>query len=85
MIDCSQSTMHDILNKPNYSSHIIPKIDAYLDAQRKKGRLAAMAPPIPTPEAVEMGAMFDRLPEDLRQAKILEMRALLAALPPKND
>lgn len=85
---CAQSTMHDLLNVPGKSSHLIPKINRFFGWASPEGLPSGSSPPLPTPAATEAAAIFDRLPEPLRRAKLEELRALIAALPqskPSND
>lgn len=81
---CAQSTMHDLLHVPGKASHLIPRINKFLGWEAP-GVPRATTPPLPSPDAIEAGHMFDQLPEELRKAKILELRTIIAALKSSNE
>lgn len=65
-IGCAQSTIHDLLNSPEarYSS-LVPAVHAAIgwDPPPDPGD----APPLPSPDAIELGHMYDRLPEHVKK------------------
>jgi hypothetical protein len=65
-VGCAQSTMHDILNNPEAShSALVPMIHVALGWDPPPD--LHTAPPLPSPDAIEMAHMFDRLPEELKK------------------
>ena len=82
---CAQSTMHDILHKPGKATHLLPKINKFFGWELPGEVPRSPSPPLPSADALEAAAMFDLLPEELRKAKIAELRTTLAMLKPHND
>ena len=88
-LGCAQSTAWDILNSPEQkSSALVPKIHKILGWQTPEEVPFGPMPKKPTPEAAEAVDLMDQLPEPLRKARLLELRALVDALKqskPSND
>lgn len=78
-IRCAQSTLHDLLNS-NEARHssLVPAIHRAL-GWGPPGEPEA-APPIFTPDALEMAQMYDRLPEDVRKSMRDQAAAILALI-----
>lgn len=67
IVKCSQSTMHDTLNKPDAKhSSLVPDIHAALGWDPPAAPQGE-SPPLPSPDAIEMAHMFDRLPEHIKK------------------
>lgn len=87
-IGCAQSTMHDTLSNSEAShSSLVPKIHAVLGWDPPPD---PQSPPLPSPDAIEMGHLFDRLPEAWRQkmrdeAELLLELAGTSATPTRKD
>jgi len=74
MINCAQSTLHQILNKPDAShSSLLPAIHAVFgwDPPPDPHAPDPKGAPLPSSDALEMAHMFDRLPDDMKH-KLLE-------------
>lgn len=65
-VGCVQSTMHDMLNKPSKGSTLIPQVHAALGWDPPPDPQSP-SPPLPSPDAIEMAHLFDRLPEELKK------------------
>lgn len=64
-VGCAQSTMQDTLNNPSARhSSLVPAIHAAIGWDPPPD---PQSPPLPSPDAIEMGHLFDRLPEDVRR------------------
>ena len=65
LVGCAQSTMHDLLNKRGRDSTLVPLVHAALGWDPPPDPQAPVI--LPSPEALEVAAMFDRLPEQWRK------------------
>jgi hypothetical protein len=83
-VGCAQSTLHDTLHVAYKSSHLIPKINKLLKWELPQKLPRESSPPLPSADAIEAAMMFDALPEDLRRAKIAELRATYAQFAAKK-
>jgi lambda repressor-like predicted transcriptional regulator len=64
-VGCAQSTMHDTLTNPAAShSSLVPRIHAAIGWDPPPD---PQSPPLPSADAIEMGHLFDKLPEDVRR------------------
>lgn len=82
-VGCAQSTMHDILHNPEAShSSLVPMIHDALGWDPPPD--LHTAPPLPSPDAIEMAHMFDRLPEELKK-KLRDDAALYLRLTEAKD
>jgi hypothetical protein len=82
-VGCAQSTMHDLLNSSEAShSALVPAIHAALGWDPPPD--LHTAPPLPSPDAIEMAHMFDRLPEELKK-KLRDDAALYLRLTEAKD
>lgn len=64
-IGCAQSSLHDALSKPNAKhSVLVPAIHAALGWDPPPD---PQSPPLPSPDAIEMAHLYDRLPEEARR------------------
>jgi hypothetical protein len=71
-VGCAQSTMSDLLSENARHSTLVPKIHRVLGWEPPQLPEDVSAPvPIPTPDAVELSKMFDRLSDEHRQ-KLLD-------------
>ncbi len=70
-IRCAQSTLHDLLNSPDaeYSS-LLPAVHAAFGWDPPPDPVGGSAS-LPSSDAIELGHMFDRLPDDMK-SKLLE-------------
>ena len=82
-IGCAQSTINDMLNKPGKQSALVPEIHAAIGWDPPPD--VQTAPPIPSPDAIEMAHMFDRLPVELRTKLRDDARTYLALLARRGD
>lgn len=64
-VGCAQSTMNDLLNKPGKASTLVPAVHAVLGWDPPPDPQAPV--PLPSPDAIEMAQMYDRLPEHIKQ------------------
>lgn len=65
-VGCAQSTMHDLLNSEDarYSS-LVPDVHRVFGWSPPNPPEAM--PPVFSPDALEMAAMYDQLPENVRE------------------
>jgi predicted transcriptional regulator len=78
-IGCAQSTMHDLLHSPEARhSSLVAKIHAFFGWQEP--RKPEPMPPIFSPEALEMAAVFDVLPEGFRRALLAQAEEAAALI-----
>ncbi len=78
-VKCAQSTMHDTLNSPEAKhSSLVPAIHAVLGWEPPLDPEAA--PPIFSPDALEMAGLYDQLPEEVRVSMRNQAAAILAML-----
>lgn len=78
-VGCAQSSMHDLLHSPDARhSSLVPAIHAALGWDPPPDPQAPV--PLPSPDAIELGHMFDRLPEKLRAQMIQEAKTYLELL-----
>ena len=77
-VGCAQSTMHDLLNKqPAKASALVPLVHAALGWDPPPD---PQAPPLPSADAIEMGHLFDRLPEEIRKQMRDQAKSILALI-----
>ncbi len=82
-VGCAQSTMHDILNNPEAKhTSLLPHIHSALGWDPPPDPQAS--PPLPSPDAIEMAHMFDRLPDELKK-KLRDDAALYLKLTEPKD
>lgn len=75
-IGCAQSTMHDTLNNPEArNSTLVPAIHAAIGWDPPPDPQAPV--PLPSPDAIELGHMFDRLPEEIRKQMRDQAKSIL--------
>lgn len=82
-IGCAQSTMNDTLNKPSKQSALVPAIHAAIGWDPPPE--LQDAPPLPSPDAIEMGHMYDRLPEAIRKQLRDQAKTILELIQRQND
>lgn len=83
-VGCAQSTMHDTLNKPDANnSSWVPKIHEVLGWDPPPDPQSPV--PLPSADAIEMGHLFDRLPESIRRQMRDQAEAILALVDRKPD
>lgn len=84
LVGCAQSTMNDTLNKPNANnSSLVPKIHEALGWAPPPDPQSPV--PLPSADALEMGHLFDRLPESIRRQMRDQAEAILALVETKPD
>lgn len=65
-VGCAQSTMHDTLNNPDAkNSSLVPAIHAALGWDPPPDPQAPVI--LPSPDAIEMAKLYDRLPEHIKR------------------
>lgn len=78
-VGCAQSTMHDTLNNPEArSSSLVPAIHDAIGWDPPPDPQAPV--PLPSPDAIEMGHLFDRLPEEIRKQMRDQAKTILAVI-----
>jgi hypothetical protein len=83
-VKCAQSTMHDLLNSAEAKhSSLVPAVHRVLGWDPPADPEAA--PPIFSPDALEMAGLFDRLPEEVRRSMRDQAAAIVALLPKKPE
>lgn len=77
-VGCAQSTMSDLLSEDARYSTLIPKIHRALGWDPPPVPEAVNDPvPIPTPDAVELSKMFDRLSDEHREKLLADAKTYL--------
>lgn len=67
-IDCAEGSLSEALSKNARHSSLVPAIHAAFGwAPPPDLQSPSAAPPLPSPDAIEMAHLFDRLPEDVRR------------------
>lgn len=82
-VGCAQSTMHDTLNNPEArSSSLVPAIHAAIGWDPPPDPQAPV--PLPSADAIEMGHLFDRLPEEIRKQMRDQAKTILSVIEKNN-
>lgn len=70
-VPCAQSTMHDMLNSAEAKgSNLVPRIHEIFGwpPPPEPGAPPEPSPPLPSPDALELAAMYDNLTDDARES-----------------
>jgi lambda repressor-like predicted transcriptional regulator len=83
-VGCAQSTMHDLLNKqPSKGSSLVPRVHEVLGWDPPPDPQSP-SPPLPSPDAIEMAHLFDRLPEAVKRTMRDQAKSIIEAIQPNK-